>query len=72
MGGITFLPFVRDSKIAPGAKPPAAPVAVKAEAVAAASSDPLAAAIDAKGEEIRVLKANKVSSVLYCVWLSLI
>ena len=67
MGGITYLPFVRDSKLAPSdvkstssssksvsAPLPTPPVPVTDD------NDPLEEAISAKGEEIRVLKANKV------------
>jgi len=83
MGGITFLPFVRDSKFGDktaGTKAgstlttPTAPAsgaggaaAVKVEAkpvppapATVAETDPLALAIAAKGDEIRVAKANKV------------
>ena len=83
MGGITYMPFVRDSKLSPAPAPaapkpaaaaaPAAPEPAAAPAApkpaAAAAAEPagvsgdldsaLTAEINAKGEEIRVLKAAK-------------
>lgn len=72
MGGVTFMPFVRDSKLAPAvdakaAKAPKAKVvaaapASKAPAPApapASKDDPLASAVEAKGQEVRKLKAEK-------------
>lgn len=72
MGGITYLPFVRDSKLAPSdvkstsssSKSVSAPLPTPTAAVPPVpvtdDNDPLEVTISAKGEEIRVLKANKV------------
>ena len=71
MGGLKFLPFVRDSKNAPvdntkvtkpaavAAPSPVPAVAPSPSPVATAEVDPIVASILAKGEEIRVLKAAK-------------
>ena len=61
MDGVTFLPFVRDSKLAPtiSVNPTTVAPAKKPETVE--TTDPLSLAIAAKGEELRVLKAAKVS-----------
>ncbi len=84
MGGVTFMPFVRESRIdatpvakaapsskaasapapapapAPASAPAPAPASAPAPAPApAASSDPLASAVEAKGSEVRKLKADK-------------
>lgn len=73
MGGITFLPFVRDAKGAPvvqGAKPKSAPAPIPTPAAstdAAVTDDALGAAIDAKGQEVRKLKAEKVKCLLISV-----
>ena len=80
MGGVTFLPFVRDSMIkeekpkaaaAPKAdKPAAAPKAAAAAPAAAApaaapvADGPFAAEIAAKGDEVRKLKADKADKAL--------
>lgn len=78
MGGIDFLPFVRNSKlpVAPPAaekkasekKPVKAVAAVEAPTAApveassqAQPEEPLVASITAKGDEIRNLKAMKVT-----------
>ncbi len=84
MGGITFLPFVRESMLPQGAKAPdatkkeekvaaPAPAAAKKEEkvaapaptaapAAASTTDPvLAAAITAKADEVRALKADKAT-----------
>jgi hypothetical protein len=76
MGGVTFMPFVRDSKLAPAvdakagkaakdpkaAKAPkdkATPAVAAPAATPASKDDPLASAVEAKGQEVRKLKAEK-------------
>lgn len=80
MGGITFLPFVRDARGAPtvpavpkplpAAAPSKAAPAAAAPAPAAVSGPEaeLTAAINAVGEEVRALKAAKVGRLLY-IWI---
>jgi hypothetical protein len=70
MGGVTFMPFVRDSKLPEkGATVSKAASSAKAPATApaaapAASSDPLVSAVEAKGLEVRKLKGDKADKAL--------
>lgn len=71
MGGITYLPFVRDSKIEDGGKSAKAaapaPIATPSAPVAASTGvarDELSARIIATGEELRAKKAEKADKAV--------
>lgn len=64
MGGLTYLPFVRDSKLGDvkgtASASLAKPKAAEAKPVASVSDDPLTNSINSKAEEIRNAKTAKV------------
>jgi hypothetical protein len=70
MGGITFLPFVRESRTGAGTPavsvkptPAAAPVAAAASAAPAAASAAPAVELTAEGEELRKAVENKATEI---------